>query len=336
MVANALVRILLTLAAILGFLPASNPFGEVNNLKFRLCSIFTALSLLQLAYPMVYISDTLVNAATSAAKSTLTARFMQFTVLPAAFFCSTIIRFSALCNCSRTLRLITTLLSMKAQVKHAGFGKFKKGNWSQRLFMFACLVWIIFFPIRQLFVLAIEGSDTGSYGDLGTMPEAEWARQLLAYLAEISVHTAPAFAMTFTVTCGIWLLDLEDSLRQILLADQSATKKAYGNPSKGTLMVKAVGMAEPMRDGGYGVQTNFGRQFADLKNLFADYEAITGWYVFAIIINVTTGLTKALSFTAFRTASFTKNADSITECTSALFLLSFFGQFMKDAVRRTF
>ena len=86
------------------------------------------MSLVQLAYPVVYILDMLVNATSSADKSTLTLRFMQFTVLPAAFFCSTIIRLSALKNCTRTLHLIANTLSVKSQVERMGFGKTTKAR----------------------------------------------------------------------------------------------------------------------------------------------------------------------------------------------------------------
>ena len=108
------------------------------------------------------------------------------------------------------------------------------------------------------------------------MPDTDWARQFLAYFTEISVKTAPAFAITFTITCGIWLLDLGDSLGQILLAELSNTQEPHKIPSKGTLEVKAVRMTEPAKAAAYGVQTNLGKQLADLKDLFADYEAITG------------------------------------------------------------
>lgn len=80
---------------------------------------------------------------------------------------------------------------MKVQVELARYGKIGNGKWAKRAFMLACLAWITFSTSRQLLVVTTDGPDTHSFGKLATMPDAEWARQILAYFTEdFSPHCA--------------------------------------------------------------------------------------------------------------------------------------------------
>ena len=49
-------KLLTILAAFLGFLPVSNPFGSIQKFKFHFISVVTLASLFQLVYPVLYIS----------------------------------------------------------------------------------------------------------------------------------------------------------------------------------------------------------------------------------------------------------------------------------------
>ena len=87
-----------TVSAILGFFPISNPLGKTRHLKFRLISIFTLLSAIQLFYPAVVCLNIVVTNAFNPGLS-FTARFTEVILSPAYTLGSTVIRINCILSC---------------------------------------------------------------------------------------------------------------------------------------------------------------------------------------------------------------------------------------------
>ena len=316
-------KLLPILAAFLGFLPVPNPFRNVQKLQFSFISVFTIISLFQLVYPILYISYVLKVLSSASAQLKLTEKFIHFTLAPAACFSGAVTRLDAILNCGKTIKLMRVAMDMKRQMSLAGFQR-QRSKWTKWFFLFACTSWVLVFPTRVMVNVMTDSASDEAYA------YSAWF-QTLALIATFSIETAPAYALAFTLIGGVYLLDLQDVLGQLLCTELQG---AVHYDSVLTVATANGGNnAGDMKNGSNREKPRFFDQFKILKNLFSVYEDIAGWYVLSLLVVSVAGLTQAVCVTVFQRTNFSdNNVGGLAESGCAIMLLAFFGEFVKNEV----
>ena len=341
---NTAVGIFIAVAAILGFIPVFNPFKQLGQLEFRFCSILTVTSLFNLVYPIVFTTDVLIAICDSPfLVFTFSHRFIVLTLLSAGCVCNTIVRLAALWHCSETVKFVQTCVEMKNRMTCAWFritDRERRCKWLKRTYTAACGLWVLAFPVRNLIRTFLMPKAPPPI-ELSWLPSSEWASTLLVFLSTLSVLMAPAYALIFTIFGGIYLLDLFDGFHQILTAElegqwSDGTETMSQNPPP----LFAVRLHTKRTPGGSTPleteRANVFKEFGQIQSLFSMCDKIGGWYLLAMVVLATAGLTEALCITkVLHWAEFTAKLDLIAEKVTAVLLLAFFGDFYKHSVRLT-
>ena len=157
-----LIKVLTILAAVLGlgFLPVSNPFGNIQELRFSVCSVLTLVSLFQLGYPVLHMFYRLEELLSAAGGIEPTDQFMILKIVPAGCFSGAVNRLGAICNCGKTVKLMRDAMEMKRQMASVVFQR-QRSKWTYRFFVFACTAWILAFPVQATINLAMVVTVTG-------------------------------------------------------------------------------------------------------------------------------------------------------------------------------
>ena len=322
------IKLLTILAAFLGFLPVSNPFGSIQKFKFHFISIVTLLSLFQLVYPALYISYALEVLASAPGRLSLTEKFMTFTLAPAACFSGAVTRLGSILNCGKTIKLTHDAMEVKSQMACAGF-QGRRSKWTKWVFLFACTSWVLMFPAKATVNLVIEMKK--NEGQFLSLANSAWIYEVLYFIALFRTETTQAYAFAFNLIAGVYLLDLQDTLSQLLCAELDGTVQEDSLVTVATVTVGSNN-AGHAKYGRHQLKQMFSDQFKIVKNLFLDYETIAGWYVLALSVATVAGLTQAVCDTVFQRASFSENVGGLIEVTSVILLLAFFGEFLKNDV----
>lgn len=319
---DRVVKMLAILGGFLGFVPVSNLFGDIRKTKFSFCSIFTLISLSQLASPILYNFCTLAGLLSASEELKRTEAFILVMLIPADCFSCTVTRISTSINCGNAIKLMLDAVEMKRQMTCAGFQR-RRSKWSKRFFLLVCAAWVLAIFAHTMFIIM-----TGPEMDKGSEYNA-WLYPLTV-IAMLSMETAQAYALVFTLTCGVYLLDLQDALGQLLCAELQGTVEQV--PVLAVATRAASNNGRSVENDENQTKPRFFEQFKTLKSLFSAYDSIAGWYVLALLVVMVAGLTQAVCYVVFRRSSLSENVGVLLESASAILLLAFFGEFVQNEV----
>ena len=203
-------RISLAFLAILGLIPTSNPWNkQLSQQKFRFGSIITVWTLFQVFCPLILIIDILHTFSNipHVQLSTLTRRFVMFTMLPVATICNTIARLVALRYCDKTMELILGLkMHLPSKIRTIQKRRAAKTTRTGRFFLFACILKIVVHLVKDL-----EGGLRGLSQDpklpLYTLPDDGWIRDASTMFCLLCIDVSLDYSLGFVVIVGVVLLE---------------------------------------------------------------------------------------------------------------------------------
>ena len=160
-----------------------------------------------------------------------------------------------------------------------------------------------------------------------------WIYKSLAILGRFSIETAMAYAVAFTLIGGTYLLNLQDSLCQLLCTELQTTGQQYGLRLR--VSTAGAGRAGNARTENFLKKPTFFEPFTLLKNLFCEYEAISGWYLLALLVAGVTVLIQGICYTVFGLATSIETQGNLVGPLWLILLSAFFGEFFRHEVSCT-